>query len=100
MWVFAAVMAAAMISGSPLAAPAVERLDGARADLSVSSKPTIVLFWRSDCVACLMELTDLTALRASARQARVIPVGLQPSASLRPALARRGLPHCPSLRAF
>ncbi len=97
----AILMAAFVASGSPAAAsvPSVERLDGGRFDLSASSAPTILLFWRADCAPCLLELSDLAALRASAGSARVIPVGLQPAAVLRPALARLGLRDGDTLRA-
>lgn len=102
MALIATVMAAMSISGSSVAGlgfPQLQRLDGARADVSPSSGPMILLFWRSDCAPCLLELSDLAALRASARNARVIPVGLQPAAALRPALARLRLRDDVTLRA-
>lgn len=100
MGVFATVMAAAVLSGSTLGLPVVARLNGARTDLSAFRKPAIVLFWRSDCAACLIELSDLAALEASAGAARVIPIGLQPSAALHRALARLGLHDSDSLQAL
>lgn len=53
-----------------------------------ADRPSVLVFWRSDCGPCLLEMADLVALQAAARPARVVPVGLQPPASLRPALAR------------
>ena len=90
-----ALVTAALVAHSAAEAstkvPPLQRLDGAQVELPVSSAPTILLFWRSDCAPCLLELSDLVALRASAPNARVIPVGLQAAAALRPALARLGL---------
>ena len=75
-----------MATGAHAAAPlAVQRLDGAAATVPA---PAVVLFWRADCGPCLIELGDLAALRAAARPLGLTPVGLQPAATLRPALAR------------
>lgn len=71
-------------------APRLERLDGAPLPSS-GAAPDVLLFWRADCGPCLLEMADLAALRAAARPGRVTPVGLQPAATLRPALRRLGL---------
>ncbi|MBE7220379.1 MAG: hypothetical protein INR64_18075, partial [Caulobacteraceae bacterium] len=55
-------------------APLLFRMDGARA-LQAGPGPDVLLFWRADCGPCLLELSDLAALRAAARPGRVTPVG-------------------------
>lgn len=67
------------------ATPPLQRLDGAPAP---AARRAVVMFWRADCGPCLLELGDLAALRRAARPLAVTPVGLQPAATLRPALAR------------
>ncbi len=69
-------------------APLLDTLGGAPYR---ASGPQVLMFWRADCGPCLLELSDLSALRAAAQPARLIPVGLQPAAALRPALRRLGL---------
>lgn len=92
---FLAIASAALaLSGSSTTgqnAPALQRLDGAPVSALAASGPTILMFWRADCGPCLLELGDLRALRSAAPNARVMPVGLQPPATLRPALTRLGL---------
>ena len=78
-------------SNAAVDAPRLQRLDGVQVQLSMSAGPAILMFWRPDCAPCLLELSDLKALRAAGRNALVIPVGLQPAAALRPALSRLGL---------
>lgn len=79
--------------------PRLQRLDGAETESPSSSAATILLFWRSDCAPCLLELSDLAALRASAPNIRIVPVSLGPVAPLSPALARLGLDANDTLRA-
>ena len=87
-WVMSAGLCALAL-GAHAAAPTpplpLQRLNGGAA---AAANPGVVLFWRADCGPCLLELGDLAALRRAARPLTVTPVGLQPTATLRPALAR------------
>ncbi len=57
----------------------------------VSGGPAIVLFWRSDCAPCLIELAHLAALDEAARPGRLITVALEPAAAAAAKLEDLGL---------
>lgn len=78
--------------------PGVQHLDGKALGPSDLRGPVITLFWRADCGPCLLELSDLRALKAAARPAKLVPIGLQPSGALRLALRRLGLSDVDSFR--
>lgn len=64
---------------------ALTTLDGsARADLQTfRGQPQIVMFWRSDCARCIIELGYVRLLENAATPAALITVALQPAGEAR-----------------
>jgi hypothetical protein len=74
------------------AAPALGLLSleapGAETPLSASNgQARVLVFWRSDCAPCLLELRDSAGLRAAAGRARLMLVALEPAERARATLA-------------
>jgi hypothetical protein len=85
---------AALIAAAPAPNPTLAPLGAGRSEplrAVLGRRPAILMFWRADCGPCLVELRELDRLRAGARPLRVLVVGLQPPAALRPALHRLDL---------
>lgn len=68
-------------SSAPVALTTVSRGDGA-----------IILFWRTDCAPCLLELQHLAALRRASGSKPLVLVALQSQADLDEGLLRLGTP--------
>lgn len=59
---------------------------------SLGGAPAVVLLWRSDCGACLVELDGLAGLRTATRNGRLIALALEDRASAGAAVRARGYP--------
>lgn len=57
----------------------------------IRGRAHVVIFWRSDCAPCLIELHNYSALSEAARGA-LVTVALEPRAGARITLARFGVP--------
>ncbi len=83
-------------------APAATTLDG-RPVAADALRSTVVLFWRADCGPCLVELSDLAALRRAAAPLHVQPVVLDEAPDspgpVTERLAKTGLSASDTLRA-
>ncbi|MDB5429600.1 MAG: thioredoxin-family protein [Caulobacter sp.] len=65
-------------------------LDGAPAPVrlhNLAGHPRILLFWRSDCAPCRLELAAIGDLEAAAGSGRLMTVALEPAASARATLS-------------
>lgn len=68
----------------------VGALNGAARVVSLNhAGPRIVLFWRSDCVPCLLELENLKAFEAAAQPQSIAIVALESKAKAAETLAHR-----------
>jgi hypothetical protein len=68
--------------------------DGQRHRLTdLAGRPAILVFWRSDCGPCLIELKNIQQLRAAAQPARLITIAIQPHTA---GLAADGSPALPA----
>jgi thiol-disulfide isomerase/thioredoxin len=69
-----------------------EALDGGPRSLAaLRGKPAVLLFWRSDCAPCLIELRGLSGLQAAAAPAPVVTVALEAPASATQGLRKMGV---------
>lgn len=93
----AAAMALAASGHSTAARVAVSDLAGRPAVLAPYGESVTTLFWRADCGPCLLELSDLDALRRAARPGRLVAVALQGGGDLRVALRKLKLTDADSL---
>jgi len=85
----------AMAGGLPVAPSRIGFVDMGGKSVSVTAlggKPVILLFWRSDCGPCLVELQGLAALRRAAAPAKVVTVALQDRSSAATASKRWRIP--------
>ncbi len=58
-----------------------------------NGKPSVFLFWDTECSPCLKELSDLHTLQAAFPDAVLVAVSLSPRADTRRVLATLNLPH-------
>jgi thiol-disulfide isomerase/thioredoxin len=66
----------------------------ARSISALAGHPAVLLFWRSDCAPCRLELGYLAGLEAAARPGRLVAIALEDAASARSTIAR--LPQPPT----
>lgn len=59
---------------------------------SLKGTAHIVMFWRTDCAPCLIELEHFTALRAAAGGARIVLVALEDASTARSTMDRFDIP--------
>jgi hypothetical protein len=64
---------------------------GARKLSALTGRPAVLLFWRSDCAPCLIELQGLAGLQAAAAPAPVVTIALEAPASAALALRKMGV---------
>ena len=53
-------------------------------------KPSVLVFWRTDCAPCLLELRNLPQLERAARPGRLVLIALQPRQELEQGLKGLG----------
>jgi thiol-disulfide isomerase/thioredoxin len=91
----AALFCCALTRESPAATPAVH-LARPGSDVPVDlatvrgGRPSVLLFWRTDCAPCLLELRNLSQLTRAARPGRLVLIALQPRDELARGLRRLG----------
>jgi thiol-disulfide isomerase/thioredoxin len=73
------LLLAALGSGVPTELAAVRR-----------HRPAVLLFWRTDCAPCLLELQHWRDLRAAAGSEPLVLVAMQPRAAVQAGLKRLG----------
>ncbi|MDB5464818.1 MAG: thioredoxin-family protein [Phenylobacterium sp.] len=61
---------------------------GPRSLTALKGKPAVLVFWRSDCAPCLIELRGLAGLQAAAAPAPLVTVALEGPASAAQALRK------------
>src|SRR5437899_8625089 len=61
---------------------------GPRSLAALKGKPAVLVFWRSDCAPCLIELRGLAGLQAAAAPAPLVTVALEGAASAAQALRK------------
>jgi thiol-disulfide isomerase/thioredoxin len=91
-----AALTALLSAAAPAAGafdPRLTPLDGGpQVALSdIRSGPAIVLFWRSDCAPCLIELSHFAALDEAAGPGRILTVALEPAPAATAKLEELGL---------
>jgi hypothetical protein len=90
-----ALFGCALASARAAAAPAL-RLERPASDAPVDLAavrgpgPSVLLFWRTDCAPCLLELRNLPELTRAARPGRLVLIALQPRDELARGLRRLG----------
>jgi len=87
----AVLTGARVVGAEPTVPPGVmlRDLGGApRALSSLSGHPAILLFWRSDCAPCRLELSHLADLQAAAKPGRLVTIALEDASAARSTLAK------------
>lgn len=67
---------------------------------SLKNKGAILVFWRSDCAPCVLELRNLNALQAAAGAGRLIAINLEAEEAARSFLHREGISPANNWRAL
>lgn len=77
---------------APPALELVPALGGPAVELAAARRhrPAIVLFWRTDCAPCLLELEHLPQLQRAAGAERLLLVAMQPREAVEAGLRRLG----------
>ena len=87
-----AMLAGARVVGAERTVPSavvLRDLRGApRALSALSGHPAILLFWRSDCAPCRLELSHLADLEAAAKPGRLVTIALEDARAARSTLTK------------
>lgn len=81
-----------VFSAAPSAIPFTDDAGRPHQLSDLAGRPAVLVFWRSDCGPCLIELKSIGRLQDAARPARLITIAVQPRGTALPAAARLKLP--------
>ncbi|WP_329653360.1 hypothetical protein [Phenylobacterium sp.] len=92
MFAMALVLGASCARAASLSEVRFRALDGGPRGLAaLKGKPAVLVFWRSDCAPCLIELRGLAGLQAAAAPAPLVTVALEEPAPAAQALRKMGV---------